>query len=60
MHAIIDCCTREIVAFNIELRGRTDEAIACINQAVITRGIEPGTLTLGTDNGTHFTSRRFR
>ncbi len=29
--AIIDCCTREIVAFELELRSRADEAIALTN-----------------------------
>lgn len=60
LHAIIDCCTREIVAFNVELRGRTDEALACVDAAIAQRQIPPGALTLGTDNGTQFTSRRFR
>jgi putative transposase len=60
LNAIIDCCTREIVGWSLELRCRTDEAIALVEQAVAARGIEPGWLTLGTDNGSAFTSRRFR
>jgi putative transposase len=58
--AIIDCCTREIVAWHFELRCRAEEAIELVDAAVAARGIEPGTLTLGTDNGSAFTSRRFR
>jgi putative transposase len=58
--AIIDCCTREIVAWHVELRCRADEAIALIDRAAAAYGIEPGELTLGSDNGSAFTARRFR
>src|SRR3954452_23190752 len=57
LNAAIDCCTREIVGWTLELRCRTDEAIALLDAAVAARGIEPGSLTLGTDNGSAFTSR---
>jgi putative transposase len=60
LQAAIDCCTREIVGWSLELRGRTQEAIALVDCAVIAGGIEPGALTLGTDNGSAFTSRAFR
>lgn len=60
LHAIIDCCTREIAAWTLDLRGRTQEAVACVESAVLDRGVAVGTLTLGTDNGTQFTSRGFR
>lgn len=60
LDAIIDCCTREITAWSLDVRCRADEAIAVIDQAVADRNIQPATLTLGTDNGTAFTSRRFR
>ena len=60
LHAIIDCCTREITGWSLELRCRDDEAIACVEVAVWARGIRPGQLTLGTDNGSQFTSRDFR
>jgi putative transposase len=60
LNAAIDCCTREIVGWNLELRCRTEEAITLVDQAVVGRGIEPGYLTLGTDNGSAFTSRGFR
>ena len=58
--AIIDCCTREIVGYHLGLRGRAVEAISVIEQAAAARGIEPGTLTLGTDNGSAFTARATR
>jgi putative transposase len=58
--AAIDCCTREIVAWHIELRCRAEESIALIERAVIERAIAPGTLTLGTDNGSAFTARSFK
>lgn len=60
LHAIIDCCTREITAWALDVRCRADEAIAVIDQAVADRSIQPATLTLGTDNGTAFKSRQFR
>jgi putative transposase len=58
--AIIDCCTREIVAWQLELRCRADEAIALVDRAVALYGIEPGERILGSDNGSAFTARRFR
>ncbi|NQY57173.1 MAG: IS3 family transposase [Ilumatobacteraceae bacterium] len=60
LHAIVDCCTRELVAWTLDVRGRSEEAIACVDQAVLERQVRPKTLTLGTDNGTQFTSRAFR
>jgi putative transposase len=58
--AIIDCCTREIVAWQLELRCRADEAIAVVERAAALQGIEPGELTLGSDNGSAFTARGFQ
>lgn len=60
LNAIIDCCTREIVAWQLSLRCRADEAIAVIERAATVQGIEEGELTLGSDNGSAFTARRFR
>jgi putative transposase len=60
LNAIIDCCTREIVAWQLELRCRADEAIAVVERAAALHGIEPGELVLGSDNGSAFTARRFR
>ena len=60
LNAIIDCCTREIVAWQLELRCRAEEAIAVVDRAVAVHGIEPGELTLGSDNGSAFTARRFK
>jgi putative transposase len=58
--AIVDCCTREIVGWQLELRCRADEAIAVVEHAVAIHEIEPGELVLGSDNGSAFTARRFR
>ncbi len=58
--AIIDCCTREIVAWQLELRCRADEAIAVVERAAALHRIEPGELTLGSDNGSAFTARHFK
>ncbi|MCA1698885.1 MAG: IS3 family transposase [Actinobacteria bacterium] len=60
LNAIIDCCTREIVGWSLDLRCRAREAIAVIERAVAEQAIAPGTLTLGTDNGSAFTARATR
>jgi putative transposase len=60
LHAIIDCCTREIVAWQLSLRCRADEAIAVVEQAAARYALEPGELVLGSDNGSAFTARRFK
>ena len=60
LNAMIDCCTREIVGWSLELRCRTDEAVTLLDRAIAERGIPAGSLTLGTDNGSAFTSRRFK
>src|SRR5829696_1764023 len=58
--AAIDRCTREIVAWHLETRCRAKEAIGLIERAAAERGIAPGMLTLGTDNGSAFTARAFK
>jgi putative transposase len=58
--AIIDCCTREIVAWHLELRCRAIEAEHLIERAAAAHAIEEGELTLGSDNGSAFTARRFK
>src|SRR5215210_7564684 len=60
LNAAIDCCTREIVGWALDLHCRASEATAVIDAALAERRIGPGELTLGTDNGTAFTSRAFR
>jgi putative transposase len=60
LNAIIDCCTREIVSWQLGLRCRAVEAIAVIEAAVREQAILPGTLTLGTDNGSAFTAKATR
>ncbi|MGH3343929.1 MAG: integrase core domain-containing protein [Carbonactinosporaceae bacterium] len=42
------------------MRRRDDEAIAVVEAAALGRDIQPGQLTLGSDNGSQFTSRDFR
>ena len=60
--SVIDCCTREIVGWNLSRRCRTEEALEAVEQAVLERlpaGSRETNLTLTTDNGTQFTSSRF-
>ena len=60
LHVTVDCCTREIAGWSIDVRTRSAEAIACIDAALLGRQVRPGVLTLGTDNGSQFTSRDTR
>ena len=60
LNAAIDCCTREIPAWAIDLRCRKEEALAVVERGVAAHRIEHGQLVLGTDNGTAYTSRGFR
>jgi putative transposase len=46
---LIDCCTREIVGWQLSLRCRADEAIALIDHTAAAYAIELGELTLGSD-----------
>ena len=60
--SVIDCCTREIVGWDLSLRCRTQEAIAAVECAVLQAmadGSRGSGLVLTTDNGTQFTSTRF-
>ena len=59
---VIDCCTREILSWNLSQRCRTEEALDAVEQAVLARlpeGSREARVTLTTDNGTQFTSTRF-
>ena len=49
LNAAIDCCTREIVGWALDIRCRAQEAIAVVDAAIVDRGVGPGELTLGTD-----------
>jgi len=60
LNAIVDCCTREISAWSLDLRCRHQEAEAVLEAGAEAHAIEPAQLTLGTDNGTAYTSRGFR
>ena len=60
--SVIDCCTREIVGWDLSNRCRTEDALIAVEQAVLHRlpaGSRGADLTLTTDNGTQFTSTRF-
>jgi putative transposase len=60
--SVIDCCTREIVGWDLSLRCRTQEAIAALERAVLETmadGSRGSGLVVNTDNGTQFTSTRF-
>ena len=60
--SVIDCCTREIVGWNLSQRCRTADTLVAVEQAVLERlpsGSRSASLTLTTDNGTQFTSSRF-
>jgi putative transposase len=60
--SVIDCCTREIVGWDLSLRCRTQEAIAAVERAVLEAmadGSRGSGLVLTTDNGTQFTATRF-
>jgi putative transposase len=60
LNAAIDCCTLEITGWALDVRCRAPEAINVIETAAADRDIAPGRLTLGTDNGSAFTSHAFR
>ncbi|WP_208029815.1 DDE-type integrase/transposase/recombinase [Rhabdothermincola sediminis] len=51
LHVIVDCCTREICGWTLDVRTRATEAICCVEAAFIDRQVRPGVLTLGTNNG---------
>ncbi len=60
--SVIDCCTREIVGWNLSHRCRTEDALAPVEQAVLDQlpaGNRKANLTLTTNNGTQSTSSRF-
>jgi len=58
---IIDCCTREWIGYSFSVRCSTDESLEALHQAISDRfdGQKPERLTLRTDNGPQYTSRRF-
>jgi putative transposase len=60
LHVIVDCCTRQVPGWTLDVRTRSQEAIGCVDAALLAHQIRPSTLTLGTDNGSQFTSRDFR
>lgn len=60
LHVAVDCCTREVACWRVDVRTRTEEAVGCVEQGITDRAVRPGRLTIGSDNGSQFTSRDFR
>lgn len=60
LHVAVDCCTREVACWRVDLRTRAEEAIACVEAGLLARAVPAGRLTLGSDNGSQFTARDFR
>jgi putative transposase len=60
LNAAIDCCTREITGWALDIRCRAPEAVAVIEAAASECAVAPGRLTLVTDNGSALTSCAFR
>ena len=61
LNAAIDCCTREITGWSLDVRCRAAGGHRGHRRAPSpARQIRPGELTLGTDNGTALTARAFR
>jgi len=51
--SVINCCTREIVSWNLSHRCRTEDALAAVEQAVLARppsGSREASVTFTTDN----------
>lgn len=59
LHVAVDCCSREVTCWRVDLRTRGQEAIACVEAGLTARKVPAGRLTLGSDNGSQFTSREF-
>jgi putative transposase len=60
--SVIDCCTRQIVGWDLSRRCRSEEALTALQRAVLEalpQGSRGTGLTLTTDNGTQFTSARY-
>ncbi len=60
LHVAVDCCTREVACWRVDVRTRTEEAIGCVEHGITERAVTPGRLTIGSDNGSQFTSRDSR
>ena len=50
----------DVAGWTVDVRTRSNEAIACVEGALLARNVPARRLTLGTDNGSQFTARDFR
>ncbi len=60
LHVAVDCCTRQVTCWRVDVRTRSQEAVGCVEAGVLARAVPPGRLTLGSDNGSQFIARHFR
>jgi len=51
LRVIVDCCTREVCGWTIDMRTRSTEAIACVEALLLKRRVSAQMRTLGTDTG---------
>ena len=55
-----DAAPATLVAWHLSVRCRAEEAITLVEEAAAADGIQEGELTLGSDNGSALTARRFK
>ncbi len=60
LNAAIDCCTREIPAWALDLRCRKEKALAVVERGIDAHASDPASSSSAPDNGTASTSRGFR
>jgi len=51
LRVIVDCCTREVCGWTIDMRTRSTEAIVCVEALLLKRPVSAQMRTLGTDTG---------
>jgi putative transposase len=59
LHVAVDCCTREVTCWRVDLSTRSEGAIACVGQGILDCAVRPGCLSAAA-NGNQFTSRDVR
>jgi putative transposase len=60
LHVALDCCTREVVGWNLEVLSRPTEAITCLELAIARRHTDAGRLTVHAPRRPPFATRPFR